>query len=154
MFDMGFEPQIAKIISMIRPTRQTVMFSATFPRQARSHSLFFFACFFFRSAPRAKPSSSRRPSRARPAHPFFLLSFFIRPTAMQSLNPRLSCSLSPDQNPKPRTLTPASTQVEALARTALTQPVEIQVGGRCPFLHYLSFHAPHFIHSWFSWFSC
>ena len=33
MFDMGFEPQVAKIISHIRPDRQTVMFSATFPRQ-------------------------------------------------------------------------------------------------------------------------
>lgn len=33
MFDMGFEPQVTKIISMIRPDRQTVMFSATFPRQ-------------------------------------------------------------------------------------------------------------------------
>ena len=31
MFDMGFEPQITKIISNIRPTRQTVLFSATFP---------------------------------------------------------------------------------------------------------------------------
>lgn len=33
MFDMGFEPQIMKIIRNIRPDRQTVMFSATFPRQ-------------------------------------------------------------------------------------------------------------------------
>ena len=33
MFDMGFEPQVTKIISMIHPNRQTVMFSATFPRQ-------------------------------------------------------------------------------------------------------------------------
>ena len=32
MFDMGFEPQINRIISHIRPDRQTVMFSATFPR--------------------------------------------------------------------------------------------------------------------------
>lgn len=32
MFDMGFEPQVMKIISNIRPDRQTVMFSATFPR--------------------------------------------------------------------------------------------------------------------------
>lgn len=31
MFDFGFEPQITKILSIIRPTRQTVMFSATFP---------------------------------------------------------------------------------------------------------------------------
>ena len=33
MFDMGFEPQVTKIISHVRPDRQTVMFSATFPRQ-------------------------------------------------------------------------------------------------------------------------
>lgn len=33
MFDMGFEPQVMKIISNIRPDRQTVLFSATFPRQ-------------------------------------------------------------------------------------------------------------------------
>lgn len=32
MFDMGFEPQINLIVSNIRPDRQTVMFSATFPR--------------------------------------------------------------------------------------------------------------------------
>ncbi|KAM0787431.1 hypothetical protein ACM66B_003512 [Microbotryomycetes sp. NB124-2] len=33
MFDMGFEPQVMKIIGQIRPDRQTVLFSATFPRQ-------------------------------------------------------------------------------------------------------------------------
>ena len=33
MFDMGFEPQVMKIINNTRPDRQTVMFSATFPRQ-------------------------------------------------------------------------------------------------------------------------
>ncbi|XP_018428817.1 PREDICTED: probable ATP-dependent RNA helicase DDX46 isoform X1 [Nanorana parkeri] len=32
MFDMGFEPQVMRIIDNIRPDRQTVMFSATFPR--------------------------------------------------------------------------------------------------------------------------
>ena len=32
MFDMGFEPQISKILNNIRPQRQTVLFSATFPR--------------------------------------------------------------------------------------------------------------------------
>ena len=32
MFDMGFEPQVTKIVSNVRPDRQTVMFSATFPR--------------------------------------------------------------------------------------------------------------------------
>ncbi|KAF3904319.1 hypothetical protein AA313_de0201101 [Arthrobotrys entomopaga] len=33
MFDMGFEPQVMKIIGNIRPDRQTVLFSATFPSQ-------------------------------------------------------------------------------------------------------------------------
>ena len=33
MFDMGFEPQIKMIIQNIRPDRQTVLFSATFPKQ-------------------------------------------------------------------------------------------------------------------------
>eukprot|EP01117_Protostelium_nocturnum_P015810 TRINITY_DN615_c0_g1_i2.p1 TRINITY_DN615_c0_g1~~TRINITY_DN615_c0_g1_i2.p1 ORF type:complete len:929 (-),score=284.34 TRINITY_DN615_c0_g1_i2:129-2915(-) len=32
MFDMGFEPQIMRIINNIRPDRQTTLFSATFPR--------------------------------------------------------------------------------------------------------------------------
>ena len=32
MFDMGFEPQITRIIDNARPDRQTVMFSATFPK--------------------------------------------------------------------------------------------------------------------------
>lgn len=36
MFDMGFEPQISRILANIRPDRQTVMFSATFPRQIES----------------------------------------------------------------------------------------------------------------------
>lgn len=35
MFDMGFEPQIMRIVHNIRPDRQTVMFSATFPRAVR-----------------------------------------------------------------------------------------------------------------------
>ncbi|CCG25444.1 Prp5 pre-mRNA processing RNA-helicase [Candida orthopsilosis Co 90-125] len=33
MFDLGFEPQIRKILSQVRPDRQTVLFSATFPRK-------------------------------------------------------------------------------------------------------------------------
>jgi ATP-dependent RNA helicase DDX46/PRP5 len=31
MFDMGFEPQITKILMNVRPDRQTILFSATFP---------------------------------------------------------------------------------------------------------------------------
>ena len=33
MFDMGFEPQIKMIMQNVRPDRQTVLFSATFPKQ-------------------------------------------------------------------------------------------------------------------------
>ena len=44
MFDMGFEPQINRIVSLIRPDRQTVMFSATFPRAVRPHLLTLCAC--------------------------------------------------------------------------------------------------------------
>ncbi|CAO1614286.1 unnamed protein product [Sympodiomycopsis kandeliae] len=36
MFDMGFEPQVMKIINNVRPDRQTVLFSATFPKQMES----------------------------------------------------------------------------------------------------------------------
>jgi ATP-dependent RNA helicase DDX46/PRP5 len=31
-FDMGFEPQVSAILAAVRPDRQTVLFSATFPR--------------------------------------------------------------------------------------------------------------------------
>ncbi|KAK2072322.1 hypothetical protein P8C59_006681 [Phyllachora maydis] len=36
MLDMGFEPQIRKIISQIRPDRQTLMWSATWPKEVRN----------------------------------------------------------------------------------------------------------------------
>lgn len=36
MLDMGFEPQIRKIISQIRPDRQTLMWSATWPTEVRN----------------------------------------------------------------------------------------------------------------------
>jgi ATP-dependent RNA helicase DDX46/PRP5 len=32
MFDMGFAPQISAILAAVRPDRQTVLFSATFPK--------------------------------------------------------------------------------------------------------------------------
>lgn len=35
MLDMGFEPQIRKIVSQIRPDRQTCMWSATWPKDVR-----------------------------------------------------------------------------------------------------------------------
>eukprot|EP01065_Artemidia_motanka_P003608 TRINITY_DN11720_c1_g1_i1.p2 TRINITY_DN11720_c1_g1~~TRINITY_DN11720_c1_g1_i1.p2 ORF type:complete len:535 (+),score=180.29 TRINITY_DN11720_c1_g1_i1:109-1605(+) len=36
MLDMGFEPQIRSIMSQVRPDRQTLMFSATWPKEVRS----------------------------------------------------------------------------------------------------------------------
>ena len=35
MLDMGFEPQIRKIVEQIRPDRQTLMFSATWPKEVQ-----------------------------------------------------------------------------------------------------------------------
>ena len=37
MFDMGFEPQITRVLGNIRPDRQTVTFSAAFPKKMESH---------------------------------------------------------------------------------------------------------------------
>ncbi|VDP24788.1 unnamed protein product [Echinostoma caproni] len=36
MLDMGFEPQIRKIVAHIRPDRQTLMWSATWPREVQT----------------------------------------------------------------------------------------------------------------------
>ena len=36
MFDLGFEPQITKIIDNARPKKQVVMFSATFPKNVEN----------------------------------------------------------------------------------------------------------------------
>jgi len=38
MFDMGFEPQVIKLVRNIRPDRQTVLFSATFPKVVEKHA--------------------------------------------------------------------------------------------------------------------
>ena len=35
MLDMGFEPQLRKIVSQIRPDRQVQLYSATWPRNVR-----------------------------------------------------------------------------------------------------------------------
>jgi len=36
MLDMGFEPQIRKVVSQIRPDRQTLMWSATWPKEVQA----------------------------------------------------------------------------------------------------------------------
>ena len=35
MLDMGFEPQIRKVLSQIRPDRQMLMWSATWPKDVQ-----------------------------------------------------------------------------------------------------------------------
>ena len=35
MLDMGFEPQIRKVVAQIRPDRQTLLFSATWPKEVQ-----------------------------------------------------------------------------------------------------------------------
>jgi len=48
MLDMGFEPQIRKIVSQIRPDRQTLMFSATWPKDVQklaNVSVIVIVCF-------------------------------------------------------------------------------------------------------------
>ena len=41
MLDMGFEPQIRKIVDLIRPDRQTLMWSATWPKEVKGMSKLF-----------------------------------------------------------------------------------------------------------------
>ena len=51
MLDMGFEPQIRKIIEQIRPDRQVLMWSATWPKEVRlvfKQTLLWQWPFFFR----------------------------------------------------------------------------------------------------------
>jgi len=36
MLDMGFEPQIRRVVAQIRPDRQTLMFTASFPREVET----------------------------------------------------------------------------------------------------------------------
>ena len=41
MLDMGFEPQMRKIVSQVRPDRQTMLFTATWPQEVRSLAMDF-----------------------------------------------------------------------------------------------------------------
>lgn len=45
MLDMGFEPQIRKIVGQIRPDRQTLMFSATWPKEVQKLAAVSFFSF-------------------------------------------------------------------------------------------------------------
>ncbi|XP_070581123.1 probable ATP-dependent RNA helicase DDX5 [Ptychodera flava] len=46
MLDMGFEPQIRKIVEQIRPDRQVLMWSATWPKEVRSLAEDFLKDYF------------------------------------------------------------------------------------------------------------
>jgi ATP-dependent RNA helicase DDX5/DBP2 len=52
MLDMGFEPQIRKIVSQIRPDRQTLMFSATWPKDVQKLANVSIICHVFSVLPR------------------------------------------------------------------------------------------------------
>lgn len=47
MLDMGFEPQMRKIVSQIRPDRQMLMWSATWPREIRQLAADFMGNTYF-----------------------------------------------------------------------------------------------------------
>merc|ERR1719399_197856 len=46
MLDMGFEPQLRKIVSQIRPDRQTLMWSATWPKEVQQLANDFLKDFY------------------------------------------------------------------------------------------------------------
>jgi superfamily II DNA/RNA helicase len=46
MLDMGFEPQVRQICSQVRPDRQTLMFSATWPKEIQKLASTFMKEFF------------------------------------------------------------------------------------------------------------
>jgi len=46
MLDMGFEPQIRKILSQIRPDRQTLMWSATWPKEVQGLARDFLSNYY------------------------------------------------------------------------------------------------------------
>lgn len=55
MLDMGFEPQIRKIVSQIRPDRQTLMFSATWPKDVQKLASVSKRCLFVYSVAKIRP---------------------------------------------------------------------------------------------------
>jgi superfamily II DNA/RNA helicase len=51
MLDMGFEPQIRSIVSQIRPDRQTLMWSATWPKEVQGMARDFLKDYYQVSRP-------------------------------------------------------------------------------------------------------
>ncbi|CAK0805794.1 unnamed protein product [Prorocentrum cordatum] len=83
MLDMGFEPQLRRIVSQIRPDRQTLLWSATWPREIQYRfPVSFCRCFFLREW------STRGRRRSAPLLPswYFFVCF---------LSHSLSCLYTP-----------------------------------------------------------
>lgn len=114
MFDMGFEPQITRIVNNIRPDRQTVMFSATFPRSV-SHS---------HPRPHLESCSRLFACQADAAYLSTLDPASLQTRRFSHARSRDNC-IENTQTRGGRVL-----QVEVLAKQVLKAPVEIQVGGR------------------------
>lgn len=65
MLDMGFEPQIRKIVSQIRPDRQTLMWSATWPKEVQALARDFLKHYYQVSRPyQAMTTKSFCPNQA------------------------------------------------------------------------------------------
>ena len=135
MFDMGFEPQIMRIVQNIRPDRQTVMFSATFPRQvgtswARPLCLAVAGWHLLLARLHTRPGRARLGCamgfQAAAGQPGTLLAPLSRAHAPMHREPATQLLLLP----APRAACRRPPQVEVLARQVLNNPVEIQVGGR------------------------
>lgn len=132
MFDMGFEPQIMRIVQNIRPDRQTVMFSATFPRQvgsvsgAESKARVLAGC-----AGAAAWGGGLRwqggQGRCCLRPPVALCRAACCRWPCRAPNSMRPSADLPRAAPPPPTSLSASTQVEVLARQVLNNPVEIQV---------------------------
>ena len=127
MFDMGFEPQVTRISSNIRPDRQTVMFSATFPRSVGPLALYLQpADLHLHGAPvlclAEGPLSFTKLAcwHMATAHVIHCLSCCCTLLSLCCL----SCAQVLTQ-PGLRAV-----QVETLAKQVMHDPVEVQVGGR------------------------
>ncbi|CAI7883216.1 unnamed protein product, partial [Closterium sp. NIES-54] len=113
MFDMGFEPQIGRIIGNTRPDRQTVLFSATFPRQVETLA---------------------RKVLTKPIEIQRRVTYLVLDEADRMFDvgfePQIGRIIG-NTRPDRQTVLFSATfprQVETLARKVLTKPIEIQVG--------------------------
>jgi ATP-dependent RNA helicase DDX46/PRP5 len=64
MFDLGFEPQIMRILGNVRPDRQMLLLSATFPKpveQVRAMMRYLFLPSMSRCSPQLARKALKRP---------------------------------------------------------------------------------------------